>query len=119
MKKILEKGLQLRRGRVAKAIKDVNNHCLELKKELHKEYYPKIEPGFKTVLERLSHVKHLYAGILRILEEIKDDYPDEHKANIEQKITLAKNAYIATDQAMETVKGIQQALRLAPTRFFD
>jgi hypothetical protein len=105
--------------RIAEAIERIRPIESALKKELHQEYYPPIAKGFSYVLERLTVIKNSYCQILTILEGVKDAYPKENRSNIAGKIQGAKNAYIATDQAIETVKGIQQALRLAPTRFFD
>jgi len=104
---------------IAEAIKEGRSIESALKRELSQEYSSPLQEGFSKAFERLTVIKHYYCQILTILGGVKDAYPPKNQSHILGKIQAAKNAYIVIDQVIETIKGIKDALKLAPIRFFE
>jgi hypothetical protein len=113
-----ENNLKTDQEGVANGIKRVGYSEWELITRLRPDLNPPVLQHLKGAISALEEIKRHYFNVLSDLSEIKEFYPLEHKKNITDKIEGTKSVILGTDQAITTLKGLIEALRIAPTRFF-
>jgi hypothetical protein len=86
---------------------------------LKSNFNPVVFKYLEGAIVALKEIKRHYSDVLFVLLEIKEFYPSEHGKIIANKIEGTQGAISGTDQALATVEGLIEALRLAPTRFFS
>ena len=92
-------------------------HVGMLKTELLPEHHPPLFDGFAFARQILERIKGHYKEIISLLDSEIFEWKEPREA-IEKKILVAKNAYIAIDQAIVVIDGIESALKLSPVDVF-